>query len=116
MTMHAGADATTARQLDGEDPGKLLDRGQPARDLRQAVVPERPHAAADGCTVDLVACRLGCGERLDLLGHRQQLVDADPAAVARLVAARAAALPIEADPVLAGGDVGRDPSGEQLLD
>ena len=39
------------------------------------------------------------GERLELLGHRQQLEDADPALVAGLVAARAADLAVEGHPV-----------------
>src|SRR5256712_4279326 len=77
------------------DAGELFDRGQAGGDLGDAVVPEGAHAVLDRGALDLLAARVLRGERLQGLGHLEQLVDADPPLVAGLVAARAAALAVE---------------------
>jgi len=65
--------------------------------------------------LDVLAARLLDCERGDLLVHREQLEDADPAAVAGLPAAGAAALAVEGHPVGGKGDVVRDPGLQQLV-
>src|SRR5215212_2993391 len=75
--------------------GELFDRRQAGGHLGEAVVPERPHALADRGALDLLAAGVPHGQALELLRHGEQLVDADPALVARLVAARAALLAVE---------------------
>src|SRR2546425_4080430 len=82
--------------------GQLFDGRQPGRDLRDAVVPERAHALRDRRALELLAARLRGGEALQRLAHLEQLIDADPALVAGLVTARAAALAVEGHPVGGG--------------
>src|SRR5205085_10297509 len=81
------------------NPRQLFDRRQPRRNLRQAVVPERPHALGNRRTLDVLAARLRHRKALHRLAHLEQLVDADPALVARLPAPWAAALAVERHPV-----------------
>src|SRR5262249_30049879 len=69
----------------------------------------------DGGTLDLLARRAGRDDRLELLADDQQLVDADPAPVAGLVASRTALLPIEDHPIAGGRDFGRDSGLDQLV-
>src|SRR5207249_905689 len=82
----------------------------------EAVVPERAHARGDRRALDVLATRLRGGERGQILRHREQLVDADPALVAGLVAARAAALAVEGHAVARRGDVRGHAGGDHLLD
>src|SRR5712691_11277856 len=105
---------SSATRLDG-DARELFDGRETGRDLRDAVVPECSHALGDRGTLEVLAARLLDRERLELLAHLEQLVDADPAAIARLVAARAAALAVEGHPVRRGGDVGRDARPQELV-
>ena len=56
--------------------------------------------------LDLLAARVLRREPAEVLGHGHQLVDADPALVAGLVAAGAALLAVEADAVGGGGLLG----------
>src|SRR5262249_2182903 len=101
----AGAPGTSAWRALQRDARELFDRREAPGDLRQAVLPERAHACRDRRALDLLAARLLGGEMAELLGHRQQLVDADPALVTRLAAARAAALAVEHEPVGRRGDL-----------
>src|SRR5947199_6889150 len=99
-----GSDLTQSWRLD-RNARQLFDRRQAGGDLRQAVVPQRPHALADRGALDLLAARFRNGQALDGLAHLEQLVDADPPLVACLAAARTAALAIEGHPVRGGGDL-----------
>src|SRR2546421_6726216 len=89
------------------DSGELFDRRQAGGDLCQAVVPQRAHSLADRGPLDLFAAHVLDGERLDRLAHLEQLVDADPALIAGLAAARAASLAIEGHPVRGGSNLRR---------
>src|SRR5947208_10734804 len=81
-------------RLDG-DARELFDGREACGHLGEAVVPESPHAFTDRRALDLLTARLRDREALELLAHRQQLEDADPALVAGLVATRAALLAVE---------------------
>src|SRR4051812_19524605 len=80
-----------ARPSGGADADELFDRRDAGRELREAVVPHRPHALLDGGALDLLARRLGGGELLEPLAHREQLEDADAAPIARAATAGAPA-------------------------
>src|SRR5712691_110760 len=115
--VEGAAPVTTAAEkaLDG-DARELFDARETRCNLCEAVVPQRLHVALERCALDLLARRVSRGERCKRLGHHEQLVDADPALVARLVAARAALLAVERHAVARGRDVGRDASGDHLVD
>ena len=71
----------------------------------------------DRGALDLLAARLRATASVSSVSLIvEQLEDADPALVAGLVAARAAALAVEGHPVGGGRHVGRDAGLEQLLD
>src|SRR5436305_7562708 len=78
------------RYSDRADAGELFDRGQSREDLLDAVGPERVHRALHGRALELLVARLSRRERRELLVHRQELEDADPAAIPGLPAADAA--------------------------
>src|SRR5438045_684500 len=112
------AAATSSPSCDARsnsDARELFDRREAGRDLGAAVVPERAGAARERGALDLLARRVLRGERRELLGHLEELEDADSALVTRLVAAGTAALTIEAHAVARGRDVGRDPRRDHLV-
>src|SRR4051812_31404001 len=88
-TSRRAARPESSSRLDG-DSGELLDGRQARGHLGQAVVPQGSHAFADRCPFDVLAACLGDRQGLELLAHRQELVVADPAFVAGLVAPWAA--------------------------
>src|SRR5581483_1180819 len=98
------------------DARELFDAREAGGDLGETVVPHRLHAARQRRPLDLLARRVTRGERREILGHREELVDPDSPLVPGLVAARAAALPVEDGAVARGGDVGRDACRDQLVD
>src|SRR5215210_8171259 len=91
-----------------EDTAELLQRGDAGGDFREAVVPQRAHAALHRRALEVIAVGAGNCERLELLRHHEQLEDADPAAVAGVAASRAPALAVEGGAVRGGCDLGRD--------
>src|SRR5215203_5751384 len=99
-----------------QDTTQLLERRHAGRHLGQTVVPERPHPLPDGLALEVLTARARNGQRLELLAHHHQLEDSDPALVAGMATARAAALAVEGGPVGGGGDLGRDAVAEQLVD
>src|SRR5207249_11917034 len=82
----------------------------------EAVIPKRAHALADRRPLNVFAARLRDRQALELLAHGQQLVDADPALVAGLVATGAALLAVEDHTVACRCDLGRDARLQQLVD
>src|SRR4051812_27929244 len=107
-----GRSLSPSQRLD-RDAGELFERREPGGDLREAVVPQRPHALFDRGAFEFFPARLGRGQALHRLAHHEQLIDADPALVARLAAAGAALLAVEDDAVggrgAPGGDARLDP-------
>src|SRR4051794_7114333 len=81
--------------MSDQDTAQFLERGNPGHDLRQAVVPQGTHPLFGRLRFEVLPGRAPDGERLDLLGHHEQLVEADPALVARLPATWAALLAVE---------------------
>src|SRR3954462_7030072 len=83
------------------DAGDLSDRGQAAADLLEPVLAQAHHALVDGRVGDRLRRLARHGERADGVGDPNDLIQADPALVARPGAARAAhgliALEVEAD-------------------
>src|SRR5205085_9034390 len=87
--------ASMRRMQSDSDARELFDRRETGGHLGEPVVPQRLHAGVHRRAFDLLTRRMARRERREILGHLEQLVDADPAAVAGLVAARAAALAVE---------------------
>src|SRR5690348_3841738 len=108
-------DEMEPRRLDRDDAGELFERGQARRDLRDAVVPEGRHALGDRGALELLAARLHGRQLLQRLAHDQKLEDADPALVAGLAAARAAALAVERHAVARSQHGRRDARLHELL-
>src|ERR1700754_3915477 len=83
------------------DACDLGDRRQPAADLLEAVLAQAHHALVHGGVHDALGGLARDGERTDRLAHPHDLIQADPALVARAAAAGAAdglvGLEIEAD-------------------
>src|SRR3954451_9693303 len=83
------------------DAGDLGDRGQAAADLLEAVLAEAHHALVHGGVRDVLGRLAGDRHAADRLRDPHDLVEADPALVARAAAARAAhglvRLEVEAD-------------------
>src|SRR5215217_9192093 len=83
------------------DAGDLGDRGEPAADLLEPVLAQPHHALVDRRVGDRLGGLARHGERADRLGDPHDLVQADPALVARAAAAGAAdrlvGLQVEAD-------------------
>src|SRR5215213_8686993 len=102
-------------EASNEDTAQLLQRGDSRGDLGEAVVPECAHPAVHRCPLELLAIRAGDGERLELLGHHEQLENADASAVASVVAPGASALAVERCAVGGSGDLGRDPVPQELV-
>src|SRR5918994_6353891 len=98
-----------------EDTAQLLERRDSGHDLGQAVVPERAHALLERLLLDLFSAGAPDCHPLEVLGHDEELVDADPALVARLAAAWAAALAIEGHSVGGGCDVRRNAIPQELV-
>src|SRR5215831_19968467 len=99
LSSDAGRACTTLsgyfRPSDGADAAELFDRRDAGGDLRDAVLPHRPHARLECGALDHLARRPLGGEQFQVLVHPQQLEDADTALVARVAAARAAVLAAE---------------------
>src|SRR5918996_3120588 len=98
-----------------EDAGEFFERREARGDLREAVVPEGIHAHVEGGALELLAARVLRGEAAEVLAHHHELVDADPALVASLVAARAAALAVERHAVRRRGLLGAEARLQHLL-
>src|SRR6266545_5831840 len=112
---HSSTSAAKSAKRLYDDPGELFEGRQPRRDLRQAIIPEHLHPGLERRPLDvLAACVLG-GETAQILRHDHELVDADTAFVASLVAPWTASLAIEADTVCRSGLIGREASVEHLL-
>src|SRR4051794_33403690 len=83
------------------DSRDLGDGRQAEPDLLEAVVSEAPHALAARDLADLIGRSALEDERADLLAERHELVEADPALVARAAAApashRLVGLEVDAD-------------------
>src|SRR5581483_4891865 len=97
------------------DAGELFDRGEPLGHLLEPVVPERAHALLLRHALELVAAAAARGDRLERVAHRRELEDADTAAIAGLVAARAAAPAVELAPLGRRGDLRRDARLQELV-
>src|SRR4051794_10711711 len=69
------------------DAGDLGDRRQPASDLLQAVLAQAHHALVHGGVHDRLGGLAGDGQRTNGVAHPHDLVEADPALVARAAAA-----------------------------
>src|ERR1700752_4745439 len=74
----------------------LGDRGAPGEHLARPVGAQRVHAAAHGGTLDRLRVDVLADQRADLVVDLHQLEDPDPAAIAGVVAARAALGPVQA--------------------
>src|SRR5207253_4577815 len=83
------------RALLCDGPGELVEAGEPVEHLQHAIFAEGPHPLASPLAADLLARGAAHEEPLDLLAHRQQLVDAHAALVAGAAAPGAARRPVD---------------------
>ena len=115
---------TTARRLGrgGSSSSQIETRASSSMDVRPAATLARPSSQSVRMPSPSAARSISSREALvtarglQLLAHRQQLVDADPALVAGLVATGAALLAVEDHPVAGGCDLGRHTRLEEVVD
>src|SRR5688572_16524448 len=98
LALAAGCGGWTSSQLTAvNDTERLLQRGHAEQHLLGGVGLQGDHVVLDRCFLDLVRAGPLQRELADLVVHGHQLVDADPAFVARLLAVVAAPAAVELD-------------------